>query len=275
MGWVAGLYGGDYFDRRLDAISKPQRPIPSGRMGPGTALACMIGLIAAAAGLSVVLNWHVLILVGIATAVGLSYNGHFKAKGLVGNLVRGSMTAFAFTFGVLVADGRISVWLIAVAVVFLLQDTSSNLVGTLRDLTGDRAGGYLTYPVRRALCVAFLGGRHPTTPFLAAALVAMAMSWLVVVRLRQARAAMSRPFALRMHDVLSNERIVLAAAFAAWGLGTLPAVAVAIPALAVTWLGQRTLRARHEFPGAAVSSGQGGRYAALLARDQAGAPDEA
>jgi len=55
LGWIAGLYGGDYFDRTLDAAAKPHRPIPSGRISPRTALAsaitcvlvgCAIGVLA-------------------------------------------------------------------------------------------------------------------------------------------------------------------------------------------------------------------------------------
>jgi geranylgeranylglycerol-phosphate geranylgeranyltransferase len=276
MGWLAGLYGGDYFDRKLDAISKPQRPIPSGLLTPGTALACMIGLISASAALVVLLNWHVLALVAIATPLGLSYNGYFKARGFAGNLVRGSLTALVFLFGVLIVGGRIDVTLIAVATVFMLQDTSSNLVGALRDVAGDRAGGYLTYPVRRgvartvmmtgalvaawsilAVLLAVLDRGHRTTPFTVALLAAMALSWLVVFRLTEARAALSRQFALRMHDVLCLERIVLAAAFVAWGAGALRGTAIGIPALAVTWLSQRSLRARYEFPGHGFRDAQG------------------
>src|SRR5262245_41247002 len=37
LGWLGGLYLGDWFDRELDAIAKPQRPIPSGRLLPGEA----------------------------------------------------------------------------------------------------------------------------------------------------------------------------------------------------------------------------------------------
>ncbi len=52
-GWLAGHYIGDFCDRDLDAIAKPQRPIPSGRLGPDEVLAagvaCAAGCVAAAA----------------------------------------------------------------------------------------------------------------------------------------------------------------------------------------------------------------------------------
>lgn len=266
MGWLAGLYGGDYFDRELDAVSKPQRPIPSGRLPAGTALACMIGLIAVAGAWAAVLNWRALVLVAIATGTGLSYNGFFKAKGLAGNLVRGSLTSFACLFGALMTGHGIGLPVVAAALAFALQDSASNLVGTLRDIDGDRAGGYLTYPVRHGvpaavrviaalfaavpvpvLTAAALGARGWTPASGVLLLAALAVAGSVVVRLYRARGALSRPFALGLHETLCLERIVLAAALAAWGAGAPLAIGVGVPALAVTWVSQRRLRARHEF----------------------------
>jgi hypothetical protein len=51
----AGMAANDWADRRLDAIERPERPIPSGRVSPGTALGISAGLTAAglaAAGLT-------------------------------------------------------------------------------------------------------------------------------------------------------------------------------------------------------------------------------
>lgn len=274
IGWVAGLYGGDYFDRKLDALSKPQRPIPSGRLQAGTALGCMIVLIAAGAALTTVLNWRALMLVVAATVIGLSYNAYFKAKGLAGNLVRGSLTGFALLFGDLVAGGGIAVLPVALAVVFAIHDSGSNLVGTLRDIDGDRDGGYATYPVRHgvpttvrmvsvllaswmglAIVVLSSSGRGWDAPTAVALAVALLMSWSVAIRLYWARDAMTRRFALRMHQVLCLERIVLAAAVAAWGAGLFPAITAGVPALAVTWVSQVRLRSRHEFPVTPVPPG--------------------
>jgi 4-hydroxybenzoate polyprenyltransferase len=43
----AGMAANDWADRRLDAIERPERPIPSGRVSPGTALGISAGLTAA------------------------------------------------------------------------------------------------------------------------------------------------------------------------------------------------------------------------------------
>lgn len=265
LGWLAGLYGGDYFDRELDAIAKPQRPIPSGRLRASTALAAMIGLIAAGAAWTLLLNWHAVALVGLATVVGVSYNAFFKARGLSGNLVRGSLTSFAFLFGVLLGGGHIGPELIAVSAVFCFHDSASNLVGTLRDMDGDKEGGYLTLPVRRGVrtTVRVITGLAAVWTVLAATAplflhrpvnagwvmlltAAVGAFWTVVVLLLRAGVP-SRRYALHLHEVICLERVVLAGALIAWGAGVVPAAATVLPALLITWTAQRILRSRHEF----------------------------
>src|SRR5262249_43171150 len=81
LGWLAGPYGGDYFDRKLDAAAKPHRPIPSGRLRPEVALGTMIGCIALGLALAVALNWRNLVIVAVVTVAGISYNNVFKARG--------------------------------------------------------------------------------------------------------------------------------------------------------------------------------------------------
>jgi 4-hydroxybenzoate polyprenyltransferase len=51
--YLAGMALNDYADREIDAVERPSRPIPSGRVTPGFALGLSGGLTAAAAGLAV------------------------------------------------------------------------------------------------------------------------------------------------------------------------------------------------------------------------------
>ncbi|PZG02411.1 SCO3242 family prenyltransferase [Micromonospora deserti] len=48
----AGMAANDWADRGLDAVERPERPIPSGRVRPGTALGLAAGLTAAGVGLA-------------------------------------------------------------------------------------------------------------------------------------------------------------------------------------------------------------------------------
>ena len=48
----AGMALNDYADRQLDAVERPERPIPSGRVSPGTALGVATGLTAGGLGIA-------------------------------------------------------------------------------------------------------------------------------------------------------------------------------------------------------------------------------
>ncbi len=273
LGWLAGLYGGDYFDRELDAIAKPHRPIPSGRLRPEVALGCMIGFVAAGAISTLLLAWTAVFLVGLALAIGLSYNNYFKARGLSGNLVRGLMTSIAFLFGAMMTGHGLTGALAATSLVFCLQDGASNLVGTLRDIDGDREGGYNTFPVVHgirasvnvigvlwflwtalAALLPTLTDRPVTAAYALTLALASSTAGVVVLRLARQGTGLTRQFALGMHEILCLERIVLAVALIVWGAGAGLGVAVGVPALAITFISQRTLRKRHEFAPASADA---------------------
>jgi isopropylmalate/homocitrate/citramalate synthase/4-hydroxybenzoate polyprenyltransferase len=267
LGWLAGLYGGDYFDRALDAEAKPHRPIPSGRMPAWVALAAMIGCSLIGAVLSLVLNWRTVLLVVAALVVGILYSTVFKGRGLSGNLVRGSMTAFAFLYGTMMVGHLPPSRVLPIALVFLAHDTASNLVGAVRDIEGDRAGGYRTFAVQHPvstslrvisflLCLAYglalatpaILSRSWSTGFVIGLILAVATAVWALAPLFQVRGPVRRP-AYRAHAVLVFTRILLAGSLLVWTLGVAVAVPIVIAALAATWISQRLLRERHEFSG--------------------------
>jgi hypothetical protein len=69
--YLAGMALNDYADREVDAVERPGRPIPSGRVTPGFALGLAGGLTAAAAGLAVAADGPraLKVLVPLATTV--------------------------------------------------------------------------------------------------------------------------------------------------------------------------------------------------------------
>ncbi|MFE4975563.1 UbiA family prenyltransferase [Kitasatospora sp. NPDC056651] len=283
LGWLGGLYGGDYFDRELDAKAKPQRPIPSGRMSATTALCCFLSCSAAGGLLSLVLNWRTVLLVFGAFAAGVAYSKVFKGRGLSGNIVRGSMTALAFLYGSMMVGDYPPARLLPVALVFWLHDAASNLVGAVRDIDGDREGGYRTFAVDRgatraagtaALLLAgayalaasapAILGRPWQTGYVLALLVAAASAAAAVGPLLRPHGE-TRPQAYRAHAVLVMTRIVLAGSFAVWTPGPALGVPLTVAAVAATWFSQRQLRERHEF---------GARPAATAPEDEAVTPEQ-
>jgi len=268
-GWLGGHYLGDYFDRELDAISKPHRPIPSGRLSPNLARVCGCGCFTLLAVLAIIGG---LATTGVAVlgALGIvGYSRWLKARGVAGNLIRGALGALALVYGAAAIGqhptGRLWPALLLLAVGWLLHDTASNLVGAIRDVEGDRAGGYRTLPVRHgseravrvaiglyagafaaALAGGLLAGRSNRAVFglsmlLVAVLAALALSPLV-----KHRSAMTVPVALRAHSVLVIERVILAAGVLGLGLGAGWQIGLAVPVVVLTWWTQSVMRTRHE-----------------------------
>lgn len=272
-GWLGGHYLGDYFDRRLDAISKPHRPIPSGRLSAGAALWCGCACFAVLAVLAVAGGWATTS-AAVLGAVGIvGYSRWFKARGAAGNLVRGALGAIALLYGAAAAGfgppghatAAAVACLLAMAVAFWLHDSASNLVGTLRDIDGDRAGGYRTLPVRRAtpfavrtavalyagalaaaLAAGVLHGSPHRPGYLLTLAIAGLMGGAALAPVVAHRTQMPVLVALRAHAALVVERVVLASAAVGLGLGLGWQLVLVLPLLVLTWWMQSAMRTRYE-----------------------------
>jgi geranylgeranylglycerol-phosphate geranylgeranyltransferase len=272
-GWLGGHYLGDYFDRALDATSKPHRPIPSGRLAARTALWCGYGCFAVLGVLAVAGGWATAS-AAVLGAVGIvSYSRWFKARGAAGNIVRGGLGAVALLYGAAAAGFPPAAHppvsavaaLAAFAAAFWAHDAMSNLVGALRDIDGDRAGGYATLPVRRstlfavravvllyaASIAAALGGGllHGSADRLGYLLTLSLVGATGVAALTPVVAHRSRMpvlVALRAHSMLVIERVVLACAVVGLGLGLALQLVLVVPIVLLTGWTQAAMRTRHE-----------------------------
>ena len=268
MGWTAALYLSDFLDRKLDAIQKPHRPIPSGRIKPYEAL--VIGAIFAITGffLSFLLTFNNVILVFVVAGLVFSYTKISKSRGLMGNINRGIVTVTAYLFGVFSIGQSIQsipVYIWILALVFLFHDTNSNLVGAIRDMEGDKKGGYITIPVKYGIKTSVFISLVLTIIWLSLALYlpchynflkiefyyVMILDILILtslyVYLFRAIKKYSRQKALRFHEFFVIERITLASAFV-FGIADIYIAAIIfVCAIFVTSLSQYLLRKRYEF----------------------------
>lgn len=264
LGWLAGHYIGDYVDRDLDAIAKPQRPIPSGRLSGTAVLGTGVGCAVGSALLLAVANWRTLPLFILAMAGIVAYSRVCKRRGISGNLVRGGLTIVPLLVGVMVVQPYPTWRAIPFGVIFFLHDTSSNLVGAIRDVEGDRAGGHQSVPVYRgvrlaarlalglyggALAAGALSGLVPM-PHRSAYVTLLVLSAVIgltaFVPLLQQTPTQAR--ALRAHEILVVERLLLAAAVFATGADLLLALGVFVPMMAFSALTQATMRSKYELP---------------------------
>ncbi len=126
----------DYYDREIDAINEPNRPIPSGAVSPKEALsfAAVLSLVGFAAAL--ITSESCLIVAVIAWIVFVTYTTKGKRTGLPGNLLVSTCVVIPFIYGGFVVENlRLSVILFA-AMAFL-SNTGREVAKGIVDVEGD------------------------------------------------------------------------------------------------------------------------------------------
>jgi len=269
LGWIAGLYLADYYDRVLDKIQKPQRPIPSGRISPNEALAVGATFALLGLGLTLLLPVVNIIIVFIAGFLVLCYAKYTKAKGLIGNFNRGAMTVMTYLFGVfsISIDSSIpgSIWILSL--VFFFHDTNSNIIGAIRDVTGDKTGGYVTTPIkygiRRTLLISvalsmiylFLTTGivfgtplilYPTY-FVTLLFIGLLILCMMYLTLFSSIDTLTRRQSLHAHEFFVAERIIFSSTFIVGIVSShILSCFLCVVALLITLLSQHLLRERYE-----------------------------
>jgi geranylgeranylglycerol-phosphate geranylgeranyltransferase len=96
---IGGNSLNDYTDREVDRRAHPERPLPSGRLSPRTALAVSGIAFSLSFILSLPLDWVSIMIVVSAIGVMILYEAGSKRKGLPGNLSIAWLTAALFLLG--------------------------------------------------------------------------------------------------------------------------------------------------------------------------------
>lgn len=269
LGWIAGLYLADYYDRALDVIQKPQRPIPSGRISTREAVLVGAGYALVGLGLTMLLPPVTILLVFIVGALVFLYARYTKSRGLLGNFNRGAMTVITYLFGVCsigpVSSIPLPLWLLCI--VFFFHDTNSNIIGAIRDVHGDRTGGYTTTPVQYGIRITLMVSvmfsilyllltagvvstyalmRYPMYFFLLFSIGILILCIMYLV-LFTSYATLTQKQSLHAHELFVAERIVFASGFIV-GIVSSPALSfsLCIVSLTITLLSQHLLRERYE-----------------------------
>ncbi|HDI73694.1 MAG TPA: hypothetical protein ENF57_01645 [Candidatus Korarchaeota archaeon] len=143
---MAGNAINDYFDAPIDAINKPERPIPSGRVSEREALISYLVLSA----IGVVISLHLGVeefLIALAFSIAwYAYAKWLKAMGLVGNILVSLGVAFTLLFGALAA-GRVNSRVVAFSSIAFTSNLAREVVKTIEDLEGDATYGLRTVAI--------------------------------------------------------------------------------------------------------------------------------
>jgi geranylgeranylglycerol-phosphate geranylgeranyltransferase len=160
--WLGILYGfftgfllcaaamaiNDYYDRKIDAVNEPMRPIPSGLIGANTALVfvlllTVVGLVFA------FLTSLLCLLVAIASwIITVSYVTVGKRSGLPGNFLVSACVAIPFIYGSMVVTDAVQLNVLLFALMAFLSNTGREITKGIVDIKGDREQGIKTLAVR-------------------------------------------------------------------------------------------------------------------------------
>jgi len=143
---AASMVINDFYDRKIDAINEPNRPIPRGDVSPKEALIfalvlSIIGLIAAFK-----TNLPSLIVAVIAWIISLTYITEGKGTGLPGNFLVSATVVIPFIYGGLIVGQIETSTLLFVAIAFL-SNTGREVTKGIVDVEGDRSHNIKTIAV--------------------------------------------------------------------------------------------------------------------------------
>ncbi|MHA1711349.1 MAG: geranylgeranylglycerol-phosphate geranylgeranyltransferase [Candidatus Freyarchaeota archaeon] len=136
----------DYYDREIDAINEPQRPIPSGAVSPREALVFAFILTAIGFLAALLTNVPCLATAIVAWAIFVVYTTRGKRTGLPGNLLVSACVAIPFVYGNFVV-GSVNLAVFLFAAMAFLSNTGREVTKGIVDVEGDRARGVRTVAV--------------------------------------------------------------------------------------------------------------------------------
>lgn len=139
---AAGNVINDYFDREIDRVNKPWRPIPSGRISPSEALAGFIALSSAGLALSLFLPIECVAVAAIAIVLLFLYSASFKKKLLLGNNTIAALSALNIVYGGLASPNPCMA--IVPAIYAYLLILGREFLKSLEDVRGDSIHGVKT-----------------------------------------------------------------------------------------------------------------------------------
>lgn len=176
----------DYFDREIDAINRPDRPIPRGDVSSRLALWFSITLFVLAVGLTLLLPWLAIAIALINLVALVAYTEVFKGLPGVGNVVVAYLGGSTFLFGGAAVGGDLS----TVVVLFALAASATvarEIVKDVEDVAGDREEGLRTLPIaigeRRSvwIAVAFVAAAVIASPLPYYPLGTLGLPYLAIV----------------------------------------------------------------------------------------------
>jgi geranylgeranylglycerol-phosphate geranylgeranyltransferase len=162
VNWLSVLYGfatgfmltaasmtiNDYYDRAIDAINEPSRPIPSGAVSAREALVLVFVLSAIGIAFAFLTSDLCFTTAIVSWIILATYVTKGKRTGLPGNFLVSACVATPFIYGSMVVTGQVQLNVVLFASMAFLSNTGREITKGIVDVKGDRAEGIKTLAVR-------------------------------------------------------------------------------------------------------------------------------
>lgn len=145
---AASMSINDYYDREIDALNEPKRPIPSGAVKPKEALVFASGLTAIGLVAALLSGTYSFALAIFAWSVFVAYTTVGKRSGLPGNFLVSVCVAIPFVYGSVVVADTVELNVTLFALLAFLSNTGREITKGIVDVKGDESRHVMTLAVR-------------------------------------------------------------------------------------------------------------------------------
>ena len=145
---AAAMAINDYYDRGIDAINEPSRPIPSGIVKPGEALVFVAVLSAVGFAFAFLVSPLCLAVAAASMVITATYLTVGKRTGLPGNFLVSACVAIPFIYGSFTVLGTVGLNVVLFASMAFLSNTGREITKGIVDVKGDGSKGVKTLAVR-------------------------------------------------------------------------------------------------------------------------------
>jgi geranylgeranylglycerol-phosphate geranylgeranyltransferase len=145
---AASMTINDYYDRAIDAINEPSRPIPSGSVSAREALAFVFVLSTVGFVFAYLTSVLCLVVAIISWIVVVTYVTVGKRSGLPGNLLVSTCVAIPFIYGSIAVLSQVPLSVLLFTLMAFLSNTGREITKGIVDVKGDKAEGIKTLAVR-------------------------------------------------------------------------------------------------------------------------------
>jgi geranylgeranylglycerol-phosphate geranylgeranyltransferase len=145
---AAAMVINDYYDRAIDAINEPNRPIPSGTVKTHEALAFVVVLSAVGFVFAFLVSPLCFAVAAASLVITATYLTVGKRSGLPGNFLVSACVAIPFIYGSITAIGFVGLNVLLFASMAFLSNTGREITKGIVDVKGDSSEGVKTLAVR-------------------------------------------------------------------------------------------------------------------------------